>query len=667
MIPREINEFSFEKEFETLKELPVYDYKVKQIKWVKIKWVKISCLRDNLIIFPDKFKGENFNQGLTRLCFLFSCLSSIATVPSLLYRLFGNNDNWRQTQSFIIYLFYNNKRTTISITDNFPVKWEYDKKNKINDYWIWSISENNAIFCKLIEKAYIKYQLIYGKYNYFTSYKDFKSNICNIIFEGSLTSIAMKILINSETQTIFDNTLYNNMNFNEMFQEIIKCKNKNALITLARNLNFNYVDDFNGHAYSVIGAWEKRKGNMKKQVLCIKNPWRSGDNSQENFNYQSLKNSIKYFPEFVTFNEKYFNDQKSSIFIAPLDFLLENGVYLIEAHIPNYEKDFPSVKEQINLYNKLEKLFTMIQNDDVKNIYDSMIDKNKEITRVLSVGEQNTREIISDINNKDNYLITKNGENYCELRKRNNDNYLVTNLSDMFYKDYAHLAILTNNITGEKTYFNLDTILNSETKYYPNKSLTILNQSIKPNSKKNELFYEIKPKTYRNFYISEYKRIDYSNGYYIGWVYNGDKHGEGKYYWNCGDYYIGDWLFDDRTGKGKYYWNNGDYYIGRFSKGKIEGEGKKYYKNGDYESGIFNNDNFIRGQKRITYSNGSYEGGWKNGCENGYGEEIINGKTFKGNYINGKRHGKFKTISENGSYDSVEYEYGEKKFSCIIF
>ncbi len=392
----------------------------------------------------------------------------------------------------------------------------------------------------------------------------------------------MKILINSETQPIFYSG-NNNINVNEMFQEIVKCKNKNALITLSRNLNFkNPKLKFSGHAYSVIDAWEKKKGFIKKLVLCIKNPWSAGNNAQENFNYQFLKNSLKDFPEFLTFNEKYFNDKKSSIFIAPLDFLLENGVSRIEAHIPNYEKDFPSVQEQLKLYNKLEKLFKKIQNDDVKNIYDSMIDKNKEITSVLSLGEQNTREIISDINNKNSYLITKNGEHYCELRKNYNGNYSVTNLSEMFYKDYVDIGILTNNITGEKTYYNLDTILNSETKYYPNKSLTIFNQSIKPNSKKNELLYEIKPKTYTNFYVSEYKRIDYSNGYYIGWVYNGKRHGEGEYYWNNGNYYKGKWKFDQKDREGVYHYNNGDYYIGDWISNQKDGEGEYHYNNGDY-------------------------------------------------------------------------------------
>ena len=139
--------------------------------------------------------------------------------------------------------------------------------------WIWSQPGNNAIFCKLIEKAYLKYQLIYGKFHSIF-YKDIKSYLNKIIFAGGFEREAMKILINSETQTIYDcdeDNIF--MNYNEMFQEIVKLKNKNALITLARNFNFkNTKLKLSGHAYSFIGACEKGKENMKKQVLCIKNP-----------------------------------------------------------------------------------------------------------------------------------------------------------------------------------------------------------------------------------------------------------------------------------------------------------------------------------------------------------------------------------------------------------
>ena len=52
----------------------------------------------------------------------------------------------------------------------------------------------------------------------------------------------------------------------------------------------------------------------------------------------------------------------------------------------------------------------------------------------------------------------------AQLTKINNDKlFYNNNISKMFYKDYAdNLALLTNDITGEKINYNLDTILNSE-------------------------------------------------------------------------------------------------------------------------------------------------------------------------------------------------------------
>ena len=69
----------------------------------------------------------------------------------------------------------------------------------------------------------------------------------------------MKILINNETQPIF---YYGNNNIMLMkyFQKIVKWKNKNALITLARNLNFkNTKFKLSGHVYYRCLGKKKRK------------------------------------------------------------------------------------------------------------------------------------------------------------------------------------------------------------------------------------------------------------------------------------------------------------------------------------------------------------------------------------------------------------------------
>ena len=346
--------------------------------------------------------------------------------------------------------------------------------------------------------------MIYGSYfNDGFDSKNILSNISKIIFKGGYEKDAMKILVNSQFKSI-DNAYNNNYNrsidHNKIFQEIIKAINEKALITLARIFKKN---GWRVHSYSVLGAWKITRGNVTKQILSIKNPWSSGNNEQENFDLKSLFNSISGFPTLIEFNKKYFcPSQKTptrnyyddiignkgfnthnSIFIAPLDFLMErgNGLASIEAHTPNYKNDFPEVEEQIELYNKLDSLFKLVQNKNVKNVYDSNIDGEREITRVLSVGDKNTREIISKINNKDNYIITKNGDNYCELTKGDYGDYKIKNMSEDFHYDYAdNIALITNDITGEKKYISLNKILNCNQKHFRDKSITLFDYNIRP-------------------------------------------------------------------------------------------------------------------------------------------------------------------------------------------
>ena len=65
-----------------------------------------------------------------------------------------------KTKKFIVYLFYKNERKKFVISDKFP----FDTNNN----WIWSVPFGDALFCKIIEKAYLIYKLTYGNnYKYF--------------------------------------------------------------------------------------------------------------------------------------------------------------------------------------------------------------------------------------------------------------------------------------------------------------------------------------------------------------------------------------------------------------------------------------------------------------------------------------------------------------------
>ena len=738
-----------QKSLQNLKQLP----NGFENSYYNVKWINLSNnYHNDYVIFPKNLKPENFDQGDTGLCFFISCLSSIATIPGLIHQLFGKNENWWVNKSFIVYMYYNNKKIEIKVNDSFPF---------CDGRWIWSQPKNNELFVKILKKAYLIYKLSYDFYNIVTL-----DNIYEIIYEGGFTKRAMEILINAKTEVIFEknNNYYYNNNYDEMFKKIKDYKqNKNALITLARTINDG------GHAYSVLDAWEFKKGLIKKQVLCIKNPWHCGDYIEEKLNFQSLKESLKNFPELIEFNNRYFDPKKSqknylddlfyneneninnfSVFVAPLDYLIQNDVYLILAHIPDYNKNFKSVKEEIEIHKKLDKIFHIKQENNVKNVYDSKIDGNFTTTRVLSIGEEDEREIISNCYNNNYYKIKKNGKSYFELEKIFG-NFKIVNKSQMFLNDYMDKNyLLINQKTKERKVVTLEDILNGENeKDLTGYDLVCFEHKITIENHGTILKDVIKPKTLKDVKIQnlEYKTIQYDNGYYMGWTLNNQRHGEGKYFFNDGtykdgkweygkfihgketftngDYYIGDYFNNKFHGEGKYFFNNGtyqdgkweygkfihgketysngDYYIGDYFydhqfigfgiynsfEGTYHGFGKYFFNNGTYKDGKWEYGKFIHGKE--THSNGDYYigdyfnnqrhgygkyyyingnyyyGNWKNNKENGYGEEKIYNVIYKGNFLNGKKHGKF-DVYINGKYDDEEeYEYGEKQSKCSIF
>lgn len=72
----------FEDIFENFTMLPTYENSYNPVHWMHLNNIP-GCT-----IFPEKFISDNFNQGSTGLCFLFASLSSIATIPGLIHKIF---------------------------------------------------------------------------------------------------------------------------------------------------------------------------------------------------------------------------------------------------------------------------------------------------------------------------------------------------------------------------------------------------------------------------------------------------------------------------------------------------------------------------------------------------------------------------------------------------
>lgn len=139
---------------------------------------------------------------------------------------------------------------------------------------------------------------------------------------------------------------------------------------------------------------------------------------------------------------------------------------------------------------------------------------------------------------------------------------------------------------------------------------------------------------------TEYKQIRYDSGdVYEGETQNGKRHGKGKYTWADGDTYEGDWKDGKRCGRGKVI---------------------QYGKSPSGE----------------TYMKYSYDGEWLDSKEHGHGICVEGDfgwekmdKVFEGEWVNGKRQGRFVwyfTNSKGGRYIDF-YEDGNLIETCIPY
>ena len=77
-------------------------------------------------------------------------------------------------------------------------------------------------------------------------------------------------------------------------------------------------------------------------------------------------------------------------------------------------------------------------------------------TRILSIGEKDEREIISNFYNNNFYQIKKNGQYYFELERRS-WNFKMVNMSKMFLNEYMdNNYLLINQKTKERKVVTLE-------------------------------------------------------------------------------------------------------------------------------------------------------------------------------------------------------------------
>ncbi|MCC6722018.1 MAG: hypothetical protein IT243_07425 [Bacteroidia bacterium] len=155
-------------------------------------------------------------------------------------------------------------------------------------------------------------------------------------------------------------------------------------------------------------------------------------------------------------------------------------------------------------------------------------------------------------------------------------------------------------------------------------------------------------------YTGEWKnKMPYGKGFFKD-KYNNTYKGEFKYgyFWGKGELkvsgyytYYGDFLISRRHGTGTCLFEKpkGESYEGQWLSDKMNGLGKYIVNSNFYYYGNIL-DNQFNGKGKLTTAEGWIEGDFLNGMPNGYMVQYIKLKnlTIEGNWINGKREGKFK-------------------------
>eukprot|EP00927_Polykrikos_kofoidii_P050623 TRINITY_DN44516_c0_g1_i1.p1 TRINITY_DN44516_c0_g1~~TRINITY_DN44516_c0_g1_i1.p1 ORF type:complete len:414 (-),score=63.26 TRINITY_DN44516_c0_g1_i1:25-1266(-) len=131
---------------------------------------------------------------------------------------------------------------------------------------------------------------------------------------------------------------------------------------------------------------------------------------------------------------------------------------------------------------------------------------------------------------------------------------------------------------------------------------------------------------------------------YMGEIFGGMRHGEGKLQLSNGVSYVGQWVFNEMHGRGEISWPDGKRYSGQWETGRMNGHGvltagpgvaggANY--DGQWTKGCFHEWGVL------SFPDGtSYEGKWRNGREHGRGcLSLPDGKVYDGYWIRGHANG----------------------------
>ena len=395
----------------------------KKIDTINTSWRRCSEIFKNqkYLIFENKIKIEDINQGKLGDCYFLATLASLTNYPNLIYKMFKTK-KINEEGYFEIILFINGKFQIIIIDDYLPIDIRNGKE-------IYAKSNNNSIWVCLLEKAWAK---INGGYS-------------NII-KGWMNQ-ALECLTGFSSQSFNHRKINNDILWNAIFYAI----NNNCILSCSSKKNVEFKGLINTHAYTIINVYIINSKNKKIKLIKLRNNWGFCE-----WNGDWGKKSELWTNEEI--KQVNFNDVSDGIFFMSFE---------------DYFKFFIVTDICFLQHNSFSKSFK-IENDDIKhgqvfNLYIEekcffsfgLIKKNWRFNRELN------GKILPSVLILMKYNPNKSSnEMMFDFQGMNNsyeDVTLTRTLESGFYVIYTYVDLLHSNIKNENNYYYVK--FDSQTKF----------------------------------------------------------------------------------------------------------------------------------------------------------------------------------------------------------
>ena len=258
-------------------------------------------------IIPETINDNMFEQGNLGTCYLVAAVNTIKQIPST----FINKEYDADISEYKFNIFINGILKNISLDDKFVYKQE--KNDKLS--YIGCQTYKYELFLKFIEKLYA--EIVKERASITSNNTELEKSVImlkNIIGGNSNYLYGCLLGTSCIKYTISDtDDLKKEKRDAKYIENIEKHINKHGVL-ITTSSSYSKFEKVYSHAYAIKSIYEyENKEGMKEKFVHIINPWCSGNEEKNFFDYEEIQKNSESFEYIHEINKKYIKTGKINV------------------------------------------------------------------------------------------------------------------------------------------------------------------------------------------------------------------------------------------------------------------------------------------------------------------------------------------------------------------